>query len=364
MGREPYVQQRTTRYSKIDTNEITPWPQAHQSRPPRHVDKRAQTFPRSLRPRSPPTTTVHARTLGHRTLHDDNTPKDVPHQSPPSPIIQSADDAKAARALLETPLSTLKEEDRLGQEERERRGRATPTLTRSSHQLALVNNEMLENALKRTGKNGKNVDWRRWSEREDPPTIQFAEGPSSESLYVVIRSSSASPSNTSPTTSTNPTHDASADPPTTIQSTLPQPLPTPSQKEKELTAELEKLRTNVEELAAAKEQLEGKLESKSQALFEEANKKVSDANRKAAETEEELRIVADQRDTLKGAMRIVGSPPVFLYSRRMVHELFEGRSSNYSDRTTFLPYVRLWIWKYVSAPRLKTSWDDDGGRIS
>ncbi|KIJ28816.1 hypothetical protein M422DRAFT_37201 [Sphaerobolus stellatus SS14] len=53
--------------------------------------------------------------------HTDSLSSSIAKPKPTSPIIQSADDAKAARALLETPLSTLKEEDRLGQEERERK---------------------------------------------------------------------------------------------------------------------------------------------------------------------------------------------------------------------------------------------------
>ncbi|KIJ39739.1 hypothetical protein M422DRAFT_780955 [Sphaerobolus stellatus SS14] len=327
------------------------------------------TFPNS--PKQPPRRT-------------DSLSSSIAKPKPTSPIIQSADDAKAARALLETPLSTLKAEDRLGPEERERRreeregelvdmlakmtGRVEElgglltqayknqtdletalTLTRSNLQLALANNEMLEDALKRTGENGKDVGWRRWSEREDlrrsnslkdhhptrslDTTPPSSTPPSTSSRFFnftsSFRSSSASPSNTSPTTSTIPNAASSADSPAAFNptpallppftagpstasgsgSTSPPPPPPPpsgpTQKEKELTAEVEKLRTKADELTAAKEQLEDELESLSQALFEEANKMVADANRKAAETEEELRIVADQRDALKGAMRIV-----------------------------------------------------------
>ncbi|KIJ35843.1 hypothetical protein M422DRAFT_261794 [Sphaerobolus stellatus SS14] len=43
----------------------------------------------------------------------------------------------------------------------------TLTLTRSNHQVALANNKTLEDVLKRIGENSKDVDWRRWSERED-----------------------------------------------------------------------------------------------------------------------------------------------------------------------------------------------------
>ncbi|KIJ36848.1 hypothetical protein M422DRAFT_260712 [Sphaerobolus stellatus SS14] len=290
------------------------------------------------------------------------------------PIIQSAEDAKAARALLETPLSTLKAEDRLGPEERERRreereGELVDMLAKMTGRVeelgglltqAYKNQTDLETALtltrsnlqlalKRTEENGKDVGWRRWSEREDlrrsnslkdhhptrslDTTPPSSTPPSTSSRFFnftpSFRSSSASPSNTSPTTSTTPNAASSADSPAVFNPTPallppftagpstasgsgtasppppPPPPPGPTQKEKELTAEVEKLRTKADELAAAKEQLEDELESLSQALFEEANKMVADANRKAAETEEELRIVADQRDALKGAMRIV-----------------------------------------------------------
>ncbi|KIJ28823.1 hypothetical protein M422DRAFT_261776 [Sphaerobolus stellatus SS14] len=157
-----------------------------------------------------------------------------------------------------------------------------------------------------------------------------------------FRSSSASPSNTSPTTSTDRTRAASADSPTafiSIPALLPpftsghstasrsgsaSPPPPPTQKEKELTAELEKLRRKAEELAASKEQLEDELESLSQALFVEVrfhpslssyyNKLMmlmltgkQDGLGPTAKLpkQEELRIVADQRDALKVDMHIV-----------------------------------------------------------
>ncbi|KIJ56042.1 hypothetical protein M422DRAFT_239233 [Sphaerobolus stellatus SS14] len=169
-----------------------------------------------------------------------------------SPIIQSADDAKVARVLLETPLSTLKAEDRLGPEEREGElvdmlakmtGRVEElggllaqvyknqtdletalTLTRSNHQLALANDKVLEDALKCTGEKGKDIDWRSgfpYHIRPHPSLTPFV---------------TSGPSTTSG-----------------LRSALPPPPPGLSQKEK--------LRMKAEELAAAKEQLEDKLES-------------------------------------------------------------------------------------------------------
>ncbi|KIJ22567.1 hypothetical protein M422DRAFT_276976 [Sphaerobolus stellatus SS14] len=156
-------------------------------------------------------------------------------------------------------------------------------------------------------------------------------------------------------TSTTPNAASSADSPATFNPTLdllppfiagpstasgsgsasppppPPPPPGPTQKEKELTAEVEKLGTKADELTAAKEQLEDELESLSQALFEEANKMVADTNRKAAETEEELRIVADQRDALKDAMRIHPHP---YHHLRLREEAPDSASSVYSDAST------------------------------
>ncbi|KIJ39733.1 hypothetical protein M422DRAFT_780954 [Sphaerobolus stellatus SS14] len=347
-------------------------------------------------------TTVHARTLGHCTLHDNNILRTFPSRpqqplrrtdslsssiakpKPTSPIIQSADDAKTVRALLETPLSTLKPEERLGLEERERRreeregelvdmlakmtGRmeelptdpsknqtdleTVVTLTRSNHQVAQTDarGRIKAHLGEWQGRRPAKVERVRrppmiTSLKDHHPNRSLNMTPSSTPLSATsrffnftssFRSSFSSPFNTSPTTSMNPTHAALTDFPTTFipipallppftsgpsttsgsGSASPPPPPGPSHKEK--------LRMKAEELVAA-------------------NKMVSDANRKAAETEEELRIVADQWDALKGAMWIVGSSPVFLYSRRVVHELFEGRSSNYSNRTAFLPYARLWI---------------------
>ncbi|KIJ28800.1 hypothetical protein M422DRAFT_269849, partial [Sphaerobolus stellatus SS14] len=68
-----------------------------------------------------------------------------------SPIIQSTDDSGLLTQVHknQTDLET------------------TIALTRSNHQVALASNKPLEDALKRIGENGKDVDWRRWSERED-----------------------------------------------------------------------------------------------------------------------------------------------------------------------------------------------------
>ncbi|KAF8528543.1 hypothetical protein BU17DRAFT_81004 [Hysterangium stoloniferum] len=307
---------------------------------------------------------------------------------PTNPLIQAREDAQYGRSLLSTPIMTLKQERELGAEERERwreeregeliemLARMTGwveelamllqqayknqtdletalTLTRSNLQLALANNEMLEDALKRAGRDAKDIGWRRWSDREghrrrsninpsiNPdittrPTATTAPPPppppQSRGFFnfsSLTRSSSTS-ATTSPTAAyVSPIDSSYAAGPSSLFSSTPSSLSTaplrsasssrspspgpgpgagPSNsksREKELATELEKERAALKRMAEAKAQLESELESLSQALFEEANKMVSEANRKLAETQEELRTTMEQREALKGALRIV-----------------------------------------------------------
>ncbi|KAF8517617.1 hypothetical protein JB92DRAFT_2905040 [Gautieria morchelliformis] len=258
------------------------------------------------------------------------------------------------------------------------------TLTRSNLQLALANNEMLEEALKRGGGGGQDVGWRRWSEREgvrrsgsvkeyvqhERPNSSAdlqQQQPSVPSRFFNFKTSlqRMSSTNTSPTaTSASPPYastQASASTPSLLpsitipsmsrsESPAPPPVPSitavatstasssrasspspthtardaqlatsqshplsrsmsqstqPTPREKELSALLEKERAALNTLASAKTKLEEELESLTQALFEEANKMVSKANRQLAETEEELRIATEQKEALRGALRIV-----------------------------------------------------------
>ncbi|KIJ37860.1 hypothetical protein M422DRAFT_259469 [Sphaerobolus stellatus SS14] len=270
-------------------------------------------------------------------LRTDSLSSSIAKPKPTSPVIQSADDALAARALLETMLSTLKAEDRLGSEEREERreereGELVDMLAKmsgrveglvSGHLTQAYKNQIdfetaltltftralsnLQLALKRTGQNGKDDYHPSWSldttpSSSTPPArppasstlrrhpahrllrrlIHRLRHPQTQSMPLPqthlprsspsLRCSFRSPLVSAPRQDQGTRH--------------PPPPPGPTQKEKELTAELETLKMKAEELAAAKEQLEDGLEN----LRKQDG---SDADRKAAETEEELRIVAD-----------------------------------------------------------------------
>ncbi|KIJ28807.1 hypothetical protein M422DRAFT_269858 [Sphaerobolus stellatus SS14] len=331
------------------------------------------TFPSS--PKQPPRCT-------------DSLSSSITKPKPTSPIIQSADDAKAARALLETPLSTLKAEDRLGPEERERRreereselmdvgendgeGRGACefagglltqayknqtdletalTLTRSNLQLALANNEMFEDALKRTCASGKDVGWRRWSERDDLQRSNSLKDRLPSRSLDTTPSSSTPPSTTSrsrhprtqrmplqriplPRSSPSQPYSLFTSGPRTTSgsgSALPPPLPSPSQKKK--------LRTKAQELAAAKEQLEAKLESMSQALFEEDGLGRKPQNRRDRERAPHCRGPVGRAQRRDADSQLAFRIPYFL---RMVDQLYERRGFNYSDTITFFPHARL-----------------------
>ena len=60
------------------------------------------------------------------------------------------------------------------------------------------------------------------------------------------------------------------------------------------------------ELKKGKVEMEAELENLSQALFEEANKMVSDERRKRAEVEESLKEVRDEREVLKETIKVLG----------------------------------------------------------
>ncbi|GJE92845.1 hypothetical protein PsYK624_090030 [Phanerochaete sordida] len=213
------------------------------------------------------------------------------------------------------------------------------TLAKSNLQLALANNEMLEDALKRDGGHSKDVGWRRWSAKEQrereladsrrqsmesnasqpepnapspvapSPLPATAEGRFFKFRFgnqsVPVAGSPRIPSSATPT-STSTVNGASAAAHLTSAS-LPSLVPT-RDKEKELEeilAQLEKERKAHKAAQAAKEQLEAELESLSQALFEEANKMVAAERMKLAEAEEELKEARAEKDALRSALKLV-----------------------------------------------------------
>ncbi|CDO75692.1 hypothetical protein BN946_scf184585.g5 [Trametes cinnabarina] len=226
------------------------------------------------------------------------------------------------------------------------------TLARSNLQLALANNEMLEDALRRDPGSSRDVGWRRMSAREQSlkASAEADRRRSTDSLASAELSSS-SPTFSHPSPAPEPS-------PMPLRSALaPSPAPTsegrffrfrfgngstssashpssprisgtqspnlsgahltsaslPSlvsnkdyEKElEELQQQLEKERKAHKEASEAKAALEAEIESLSQALFEEANKMVATERRKLAETEEALREAREQGEALKNVLRLV-----------------------------------------------------------
>ncbi|KAH9949032.1 hypothetical protein B0H21DRAFT_165737 [Amylocystis lapponica] len=232
------------------------------------------------------------------------------------------------------------------------------TLARSNLQLALANNEMLEDALKRDAAgSARDIGWRRWSAKEqkereaEEDRRRSIDSPGFDTGFPspAIPSAHPSPAIASP----HPRSATIASPsapdnrffnklrfgggtPTTqgfpasprlpsasgrqspsvngqfhashlTSASLPS-LVAPRDRDKELedlAAELKREREARKVALQAKETLEAELESLSQALFEEANKMVSTERRKLAETEDELREARAEREALRSALRLV-----------------------------------------------------------
>ncbi|KAI0364416.1 hypothetical protein BV20DRAFT_859163 [Pilatotrama ljubarskyi] len=226
------------------------------------------------------------------------------------------------------------------------------TLAKSNLQLALANNEMLEDALRRDPGSSRDVGWRRMSAREQslkaeaeaerrrstdslasaelssssptfphpspgpepspmPPRSATAPSPApgAENRFFRFRFGNGSTSSAShpssprisgtQSPSTNGSHLTSA--------SLPSLVPSKDYEKEleELHQQLEKERKAHKAADEAKAALEAELESLSQALFEEANKMVATERMKRAETEEALREAREQGEALKNVLRLV-----------------------------------------------------------
>ncbi|KAI0708925.1 hypothetical protein C8T65DRAFT_708447 [Cerioporus squamosus] len=198
------------------------------------------------------------------------------------------------------------------------------TLAKSNLQMALANNEMLEDALKRDPGHSKDVGWRRMSARE-------------QNLKAEAEADRRRSTDSLTSTDLLPAPDHS--PVVPRSATMPSPAPSnenrffrfrfgngnganatsshPSSprlvcravtywdKELEdLKHQLEAERKAHQSACDAKTALEAELESLSQALFEEANKMVATERRKRAETEEALREAREQGEALKNVLRL------------------------------------------------------------
>jgi len=73
-----------------------------------------------------------------------------------------------------------------------------------------------------------------------------------------------------------------------------------------LRAQIEHQSDELEALKKGKKAIEAELEGLSQALFEEANKMVSEERRRRAELEESLREVKDEREALRQTVKVLG----------------------------------------------------------
>lgn len=171
------------------------------------------------------------------------------------------------------------------------------TLAKSNLQLALANNEMLEDALKRDGHgHSKDIGWRRWSAKEQREReMADSRRQSTDSLVSAADFSQLSPASPNPSTaeprffkfrfgsttpgtlsprlpgSQSPNLSAAGHVSHLTSASLPS-LITPRDKDKELedlTALLEQEKKKHRSVMAAKQALEAELESLSQALFEE-----------------------------------------------------------------------------------------------
>ncbi|EJF65209.1 hypothetical protein DICSQDRAFT_166262 [Dichomitus squalens LYAD-421 SS1] len=225
------------------------------------------------------------------------------------------------------------------------------TLAKSNLQMALANNEMLEDALKRDPGHSKDIGWRRMSAREqslkaeaeaerrrstdsltstDASSSPTLSQPSSAAEHspVVLRSAtmpSPAPSSTTenrffrfrfgngPSSSSHPSSprlSAGQSPVANgshlTSASLPSLVPARDwDKEiEELQHQLEAERNARKQTADAKASLEAEIESLSQALFEEANKMVATERMKRAETEEQLREAREQGEALKNVLRL------------------------------------------------------------
>jgi hypothetical protein len=161
------------------------------------------------------------------------------------------------------------------------------TLSKSNLQLALANNEMLEEALKRdTSGRGKDLGWRRQQQFShdmdrsstssevdrqsiDPPTSSDNGGVNQDSRFFRFRFGGSGSGRNTPQVSQAaqngilPNHLVSA--------SLPVLVPSREKEMEDLTSELERERKAHNDTVHEKKKLEEELESLSQALFEEVS---------------------------------------------------------------------------------------------
>ncbi|KAF7312125.1 putative exo-1,4-beta-xylosidase bxlB [Mycena indigotica] len=221
-------------------------------------------------------------------------------------------------------------------------------VAKSNLQLVIANNEMLEEALRSGGGNGRDVGWRRSSgagvrqQQQQHPT-QSHDGDQSPNssptdsqgansrFFKTFFSGAVSSSNTRPGTPTNQGQGHLTSPSlpslhhgghTAEEEALSAALQAAKANAEKSRIEAERAKVEAEKMRGEKAALEAELESLSQALFEEANNMVASERKRRAEAEgqleklkplvedareigEELKEVRMEREALKSALRIV-----------------------------------------------------------
>ncbi|KAI0088099.1 hypothetical protein BDY19DRAFT_985786 [Irpex rosettiformis] len=228
------------------------------------------------------------------------------------------------------------------------------TLAKSNLQLALANNEMLEDALKRDGGNSKDVGWRRMSTKEQrerelaadsrrqstdslgstdiapSPVLNSPHPATAEPRFFKFRFGSSTPGTQSPRVSgsMSPIPNGSTHASHLTSASLPSLVPVKDRDKEveDLTTQLEQEKEKHKSVQAAKEALEAELESLSQALFEEANKMVAVERMRLAETTEELKEAQAEKEALRSALRLVEHQRELSSSRESSIEPPEHRS--------------------------------------
>lgn len=157
------------------------------------------------------------------------------------------------------------------------------TLCKSNLQLALANNEMLEDALKRdTSGRGKDVGWRRQQQTDDDrSSTKSFDGDRLSIDSVVAPGTPGTPvndnrffkfrfgSNGRITPQPSPTQPNGVHPSHLTSASLPSLSPPRDKELEDLNSELERERKARKAIVDEKQKLEEELESLSQALFEE-----------------------------------------------------------------------------------------------
>ncbi|KZO93963.1 hypothetical protein CALVIDRAFT_229633 [Calocera viscosa TUFC12733] len=189
------------------------------------------------------------------------------------------------------------------------------TVAKSNLTLALSNNEMLEDALSRTPASAQPYGFRRHSARDAGREVQSAtEAPQRRSMDtgsadgspeegLTFWQSLRRPASAVPRPSTP--HGAGVVKERAALTSASTPALGDAGELERVREMLRKERGEAEALKKEKAGLEQEIESLSQALFEEANKMVSDERKRRAQAELDLQELRDEREAMRRTLRMV-----------------------------------------------------------